>query len=106
MRGALQNQLDLAGVEYLVDHRDCQAGENIKDWIVGAAGHASIILLILSPAYIESAWTSFERLLDMGAATLPVMLEACELPERLRRMKHLDFTGPDKPWKELRAALE
>jgi len=81
-----------------------KGGELIKDWIIWAAGYASITLLVLSPSYMRGTWTSFERTLGM-TNSIPILLEPCELTGQLLQMKCLDFTGASKPWKELIDAL-
>jgi hypothetical protein len=71
---------------------------------------------VLTPDYLESAWTEFEALmlqaLDPAARArrlIPLLKEKCELPLRIRFLTYVDFADPedwDLAWTRLLGALE
>ena len=57
-------------------------------------------LLVLTRAWVESEWTRFESTLTqhddptgIRQRTLPLLLEPCDAPRRIKALTHLDFTG-------------
>jgi len=66
-----------------------------------AVAHSNKTLLILTPNWIASEWTSFESLLlqtkdpiNIQRRILPVMVQPCALPDRLQIFTYLDVTKP------------
>ncbi len=69
---------------------------------------------VLTPAYLASNWTEFERSLrrDMDVKTgdrrlIPVLLQPCALPPDVERLVYVDFTKPGTtdPFGRLAAAI-
>jgi len=87
------------GLQVCVD-RDCfQLGSTTVLAIEAAVENSRLVILIITPEYLESEWCQFEntliQTLDPGARrgrTIPVLLKDSELPLRLRIMNYLDLT--------------
>jgi hypothetical protein len=73
-------------------------------------------VLVLTPAYLASAWAAFERLmlqtLDPAARELrliPLLKDKCNLPPEISYLIYVDFTEPKDPawpWLQLLTALD
>ncbi len=78
-----------------IDCRDFRVGvpsiENME-WAVESSRHT---LPVYTPSWLESVWTGFEGILtltvDVQRGLVPVMLEDCELPLRLKAFTWADF---------------
>lgn len=95
-------KLEAAGVCVCVDFRDFDVGASIASEMERAVLQSRKMLLVLTPEYLASEWAEFEntlaQMLDPAARKrrmLPLMLRACELPPRIRRLNYIDFTNPD-----------
>lgn len=103
VRNVLVPRLENAGLKVCIDYRDFRVGVPIVKEIERALVTSRHTLLVLTPAYLESAWTDFEALmvstLDPGsqkARLLPLLLEPCEPPIRIRYIIAADFTMTDE----------
>lgn len=95
-------RLEKAGVTVCIDHACFEPGAPILAEIERAILNSRKTLVVLTPAYLKSEWAELENVLvatlDPAARNrrlLPIVLEACDLPLRLRSLIHLDFTDPD-----------
>jgi hypothetical protein len=82
------------GVEIWLDQLDIPAGARWDVEVEKALVEASCVLVILSPSSIisENVQDEISFALYAGKKILPVMLEECVAPFRLRRLKHIDFS--------------
>lgn len=83
-----------AGVDIWIDQLDIPAGEHWDVEVEKALTHASCVLVILSPASTASnnVQDEISFALFSGKKIIPVMLEDCVAPFRLRRIKRIDFS--------------
>ena len=90
----LANDLRSAGVNLWIDQLDIPAGDR-WDIAVGNALKASPrLLLVLSPAAVESQNVMDEVAfaLESNKNIVPVLHRRCDIPFRIRRLQYLDFT--------------
>jgi hypothetical protein len=72
-------------------------------------------VLVLTPAYVTSDWTDFERLMlqtldpvNRQRRLIPLLLAACSLPLSIGFLTYVSFTDPaqqDRAWERLLRAL-
>ncbi|MBN2444798.1 MAG: phosphoglycerate kinase [Spirochaetales bacterium] len=86
------------GINIWID-RMISPGEFIPEKIEQALAQSNILILCLSPFFLKSEWTSFERnsrvFIDptnKNRRFLPLLLEECTLPDTLKSFKFIDFT--------------
>jgi AAA-like domain/TIR domain len=88
-----------------------------KDFVIGRPKLVNIeesvarsrkILLVLTPHWLNSGWSQFEQLLmqsddpyGLHARVLPLLVEPCELPPRIKMLTLADFTNRDTIEQEL-----
>lgn len=80
-----------------------KAGAPLSVEIERAITQSRVILIVLTPDYLNSQWASFENVLvwtlDPAARqrrVIPLMLQPCELPLRIRMLTYADFTRSDQ----------
>jgi hypothetical protein len=115
VRDELLPGLENAGLKVCTDYRDFRVGAPVVKEMERAVLSCRHTLLVLTPAYLESAWTDFEALLiatlDPGnqkERLLPLLLKPCDLPLRIKYLGYADFTVPDdlaSSWRRLLDAL-
>lgn len=115
VRGELLPRLEQAGLAVCIDFRDFRPGAPSVTEMERGVLTARRTLLVLTPAYLTSAWTEFETLLlqtlDPANRTLrliPLRKELCDLPLRIRYLTYVDFADPDDlaiAWRQLLTAL-
>lgn len=90
----LAKELKAAGLPVWLDQLDIPTGKRWDDEIENALRECRIFMVILTPASIASDNTKDEigYAIDHGKRILPVLLEDCEVPLRLRRFQYVDFT--------------
>ena len=90
----LANGLKAAGHPVWFDQLDIPAGARWDDEVENALRECSIFMVILTPASIASENVKDEigYAIDHGKCILPVLLESCDIPLRLNRFQHVDFT--------------
>ena len=93
--------LEAAGLRVCLDVRDFTPGAPTVTEIERAVVDSRKTLLILTPAYLDSAWGEFESILvqalDPGARQrrlIPLLLKPCQPPLRIRGLEAIDFTRP------------
>jgi hypothetical protein len=87
-------ELKSAGFCVWMDQFDIPTGARWDDEIEKALRESQIFLFIMTPASTasENAKDEMGYAIDHGKHILPVLLEPCEVPLRLRRMQYVDFT--------------
>ncbi|MEZ4662817.1 MAG: TIR domain-containing protein [Caldilineaceae bacterium] len=115
VRGELLPQLDAAGLKTFIDFRDFDLGAPSITEMERGVLTSRQTLLVLTPAYIASDWTTFEALMlqtldpvNRARRLIPLLKERCELPPRIGMLNYVDFTDPatyDAVWPRLLHAL-
>jgi hypothetical protein len=87
-------ELKSAGFSVWMDQFDIPTGSRWDEEIEKALHECEIFLLIMTPASIasENAKDEIGYAIDHGKRILPVLLEKCTVPLRLRRFQYVDFT--------------
>jgi hypothetical protein len=91
----LTKGLRSAGYPVWFDLMDIPTGSRWDDEVEKALRECSIFMIILTPASIASNNVKDEigYAIDHGKRILPVLLENCDVPLRLRRFQYVDFTS-------------
>jgi tetratricopeptide (TPR) repeat protein len=107
--------LEKAGLKVCDYYRDFDVGAPIVMEMERAILESSKTIPVLSPAYLKSGWTEFESLMfqtldaaNRNRRVLPIILETCELPLRIKYMNCINFANPDDSeieWQRLSRAL-
>jgi TIR domain-containing protein len=86
--------LRTGGYSVWFDLLDIPTGSRWDDEVENALRECSIFMVILTPASIASENVKDEigYAIDHGKRVLPVLLEECDVPLRLRRFQYVDFT--------------
>jgi len=86
--------LRAGGYSVWFDLLDIPTGSRWDDEVEKALRECSIFMIILTPASIASENVKDEigYAIDHGKRILPVLLEECDVPLRLRRFQYVDFT--------------
>jgi hypothetical protein len=78
---------------------DIEPGENILLKIEEAEPSSRFIVLVMSPEWLDSNWTTLERVIPvyddpagLKGRIIPIMRRRCEPPPSIRILKWLDFT--------------
>lgn len=87
-------ELKSAGYSVWLDQLDIPAGARWDDEVEKALHEYEIFLIILTPASVSSENVKDEigYAIDHGKHIMPVLLEECVIPLRLRRFQYVDFT--------------
>lgn len=105
----LGNKLREAGANIWLDQLDIRPGTNWDDSIEKALHNSDWLLVLLSKTSVNSKNVSDEYsfALEEGKNVVPILLEPCDIPFRLRRLQYADFsTDPDQGIKTLINALD
>jgi tetratricopeptide (TPR) repeat protein len=93
-------RLKQEGITVCVDNESFDPGIPALVNMENAVAASRRTLLVLTRAWVESEWTRFESFLiqhddptGMRQRTLPLLLEPCDAPKRIKTLTHLDFTG-------------
>jgi formylglycine-generating enzyme required for sulfatase activity len=91
----LAGRLRSAGYLVWFDLLDIPTGSRWDDEVERALRESPLFLIILTPAAIASENVKDEigYAIDHGKRILPVLLENCDVPLRLRRFQYVDFTS-------------
>ena len=91
----LATDLRAAGVDCWLDQLDIPAGERWDAEIEQALSAAERLIVVLTPDSVASTNVMDEVsfLLEREKPVIPILLQECKVPMRLRRVQHLDFTG-------------
>ncbi|MGK7909936.1 MAG: TIR domain-containing protein [Synechococcus sp.] len=111
VRGELLTRLRKAGLRVCIDYEDFRPGAPAIKEMERAAMTSRKTLLVLTPNYLKSGWTEFERYLlqtqdptNTELRLLPVLKEACDLPPSISYLSHVNFTDPEEldiAWKQV-----
>ena len=90
----LAKSLESEGYEVWLDSTDIQTGAHWDDEIVKGLNASEIFVVLLSKQSTESQNVKDEigYAIDHNKHILPILLEECEVPFRLRRIQYVDFT--------------
>ncbi len=105
----LVEDLKAAGANVWLDQIDIQAGTDWDTSVHDALARCSWMVVVLSTASVRSVSVQDEIALakDEKKAIIPVLLEDCLIPWRLRRLQYADFRDKyDVALKELLKALK
>lgn len=112
VRGWLLPQLEAAGISVCIDFRDFKLGVSSLTNMENAVEHSSKTLLVMTPNWVQSEWTTFESLLSqlddpsgLRGQTLPLLLEKCQPPKRLGILTYADFTDSTNHETELKRVI-
>lgn len=106
---ALAQEVRRAGADIWIDQLDIHVGDLWDVAVENALANASCVLVILSPFSIASNNVQDEIAfaLDSDKRIIPVILEECTIPFRLRRWIHIDFSKDfQEGFRHLMAALD
>jgi len=95
----LAKNLRQAGANIWLDQLDISPGSRWDKSIQDALTNSKVLLVILSKTSVESdnVLDEVSFALEQGKRVVPVLLEDCEIPFRLRRLQYADFTeNPEK----------
>ena len=102
----LANDLRSDGFDIWLDQLDIPTGSRWDDELEKALDRCSTFLIVLSPESIKSQNVKDEigYAIDAGKHILPVLIENCKIPLRLRRFQFVDFT--DDSYRESLAQIK
>lgn len=117
VRGELLDRLEAADLRVCIDYRDFRRGAPGVKEMARAVKSSRKTLLILTPAYLASAWTEFEVLMlqtldpaNRELRLIPLRKEQCgDVPLEISYLTYVDFVEPeggeDFAWRQLLTAL-
>jgi hypothetical protein len=93
--------LERAGIRVAIDYRDFEIGVFAQDNMEKFVDASRHVLLVMSPNWIESEWSSFEYLVASASdpaarrrKLVPILISTTELPQRLALRTFADFRDP------------
>lgn len=104
----LAKHLRSIGANLWLDQLDILGGQHWDSTVENALKNCKGMIAVLSPAGVESknVMDEVSYALEEGKLVVPVLLHTCEIPFRLRRVQHIDFTGDyDTGFSQLLKAL-
>ena len=105
----LAKDIRAAGIDIWIDQLDIQAGNHWDAAVEKALATSACVLVILTPSSTSSTNVMDEVsfALESGKKIIPVLLEDCLAPFRLRRLQRIDFTKDYQAgFKQLLAAFD
>jgi hypothetical protein len=115
VHGELLPRLERAKLKVAIDFRVFRPGAPIVEEMERAVRTSQKTVLVLTPAYLTSAWAEFEALMlatldpaNRELRLIPLLKEECLLPLRIRYLTYVNFVNPTDPtwaWTQLLAAL-
>ena len=113
--GTLLPRLEGAGLRVCIDFRDFLPGKPALINMQDTVRDSRFTLLALTPDWVKSEWTLFESLLSrtkdpagLQRRTIPLLLQACDLPDLIAMITWVDFTRSDRleiAWRQLLTGL-
>jgi hypothetical protein len=90
----LASDLRARGAEVWLDQLDIEAGTRWDSAVEEALRASTRILVLLSPKAVgsQNVLDEVSFALDEGKIVVPILVETCAIPMRLRRVQHVDFT--------------
>ena len=102
VRDHLVQRLRAEGVKVLIDSDDFVVGEPSVRSMEEAVANSRHTLAVLTPDWARSRWARFESLRALSdRKLLPLLLEDCEIPPRIRALNYADFRVPSRREAEL-----
>lgn len=99
VRNILLPRLEQERLRICIDYRNFEIGVTILENIENAVKQSRRTLLVMTPNWVESEWGRFEQFLlqtqdpaNTQRRILPLMVQHCEVPERLQMFMYLDLT--------------
>ena len=91
----LAQELRQAGVAIWLDQLDILGGQRWDRAVERALKACPSLLAVLSPDSLASdnVMDEISFALEEGKTVIPILARACDIPFRLRRVQHVDFTG-------------
>lgn len=91
----LTKDLEREGYDIWLDRTDIQTGSRWDDEIVKGLNASQIFMILLSETSAESQNVKDEigYAIDHNMHIVPLLIEPCEVPFRLRRVQYVDFTA-------------
>jgi len=88
-------EMKSAGYSVWLDQLDIPTGARWDDQVEKALRECEVFLIILTPASVSSENVKDEigYAIDHGKRIMPILLENCDVPFRLRRFQYVDFTN-------------
>ena len=97
----LASDLDSSGVSVWVDQRNIRPGDSFAEAIEKAMKNSRFLLIVMSPAYFQSAWAQQEwhyalasEVEEGGIRLIPLLYQECDIPAMLRTKQWVDFRDP------------
>ena len=94
----LVDRLAQSGLRVFYDEADIAVGDSLVDSLHRAVQEARYVLVVMSPHYFASQWTSRETDLALQqevdsnrTKVIPVLVQDCEIPPLLRTKIYADF---------------
>ena len=90
----LSKDMRSAGAELWIDQLDIQPGERWDEAVENALKGCPCLLIVLSPAAVASdnVLDEVAHAIDNDKKILPVLYQDCDIPFRLKRFQHVNFT--------------
>jgi hypothetical protein len=102
-----------AGLSVAIDAESFQPGAPVLEESERVIGESRYILAVLTPAYVAEGWDNFETLLvqneDPGARfrrLIPILLEECEPPARIKLLHWVEMTDPLRREEQLQRVID
>jgi TIR domain len=114
VRGELLQCLERNNLRVCIDFRDFRPGYSNIDEINRAIRESRKMLLVLTPRYLSSQWTTHERQtvqnldpMNRRVRLIPILKEKCELPQEINHLIYVDLTQPNSEmgWNRLLQAI-
>jgi|GEM_PF-3439242 len=89
------NVLKNKGLDVWFDQLDISLGERWDESVERALDESNIVLVFMSKASLESSnvMDEFSIAIVEGKQIMPILIENCELPMRLKRFQYVDFAN-------------
>ena len=90
----LARELREVGVKLWLDQLDIFGGQRWDDAVEGALEACQGMITVLSPesSVSNNVMDEVAYALEKGKLVVPILLRSCDIPFRLRRVQHIDFT--------------
>ncbi len=90
----LDHDLDSAGFDSFLDQNDIPAGARWDEFVEKALKESTTVVVILSPSSVssENVGDEIAYALREGKRVIPVRHKVCQVPMRIDRLQHIDFT--------------
>ena len=109
---AMAQRLQVSGLKVWFDEWSIKPGDDIYLKVENGLEYSRILILCLSTNAINSDWVKLERSTaifrdptNSNRRFIPVLIEECELPDTIKRYRHIDHrNASDFSFKEILAA--